>query len=510
MNPSMHIMKNLGGSICSSQALIFASSQPYQELIRQGTDFLWNNILLFALLGIGIYLSVTLRFPQVRFLFPTMKKMVQAIIRREPAKPGSMTAFQSLATAVASQVGTGNIIGVATAIASGGPGAGFWMLVSAFFGMATIFAESVLAQLHVKTVHGEKVGGPAYYLENGLHSRFLAVSFAILCILALGVVGIMVQGSSVIESVNAAFGVPKAWVAIGLAAIVGFILTGGMNRIAKFSETVVPLMAFIYIFASLVMLLMNLPLLWPTIQAIFLGAFRPQALFGGALGISMQEAVRFGIARGLFSNEAGMGSTPHSHAVADVDHPADQGMVAMIGVFICTFCICLATAMVNLMAGSYQTNIPASEMAKEASLMTQHAFQNSFGTFGGGFLSIALSCFALTTIIGWYFFAENNIKYLFANSKFSFIRKNDKVAIVFARIAALGIILLSTVLEGDFIWTLADLFMGLMAIPNILGLALLHRQSKAVLLDYEAQLAQGAKPTWHGLDKAMALLPEKK
>lgn len=322
MNPSMYIIQNLGGSICSSQALIFASSQPYQELIRQGTDFLWNNILLFALLGIGIYLSVT-------------------------------------------------------------------MLVSAFFGMATIFTESVLAQLHVKTVHGEKVGGPAYYLGNGLHSRFLAVSFAILCILALGVVGIMVQGSSVIESVNAAFGVPKAWVAIGLAAIVGFILTGGMNRIAKFSETVVPFMAFVYIFASLVMLLMNLPLLWPTIQAIFLGAFRPQAIFGGALGISMQEAVRFGIARGLFSNEAGMGSTPHSHAVADVDHPADQGMVAMIGVFICTFCICLATAMVNLMAGSYQTNVPASEMAKKASLMTQHAFQNSFGTFGGGFHRIA-------------------------------------------------------------------------------------------------------------------------
>lgn len=473
---------------------------PFAQTVTSVKNFLWDNILLFALLGIGIYLSITLKFPQVKYLGGTLNKMIGGIIHKEEAKPGTMTPFQSLATAIASQVGTGNIIGVATALAAGGPGAGFWMLVSAFFGMATIFAEAVLAQLYRQDIRGEKVGGPAYYLQNGLHSKVLSHIFALFCIIGLGIVGVMVQSSSVVESINVSFGFGKSWVTVALAVIVSLILAGGMGRIAKFSETIVPVMAFAYVLASLIIILMNLTLLPTVLWSIVKGAFTPQAIAGGALGISMREAMRFGIARGLFSNEAGMGSTPHSHAAAEVDHPAEQGLNAMIGVFISTFLICLSTAMVNLQSGSYNPNIPASEMSKMADLMTQNAFQISFGKFGSAFLSIALSCFALTTIIGWYFFAEANVK---------FIYKDSRLAVSLFRAVSIGFLLVGPLIGGEFVWTLADLFMGLMALPNVVGLAALNRQTRFVLQDYLDQQKQGKKLSWQGLPAELGGTKEK-
>lgn len=460
---------------------------PFAQGILTFKNFLWDYILLFLLVGIGIYLSVTLKFPQLRYLFPSLKKMLGDIIKKKPSKEGTMTPFQSLATAVASQVGTGNIIGVATAIAAGGPGAGFWMLVSAFFGMATIFSEAVLAQIYRTKIHGETCGGPAYYLKNGLHSRFLSTFFAIFCILGLGIVGVMVQSSAVVQSFHASFGLPRAWVTLALAVIVGIILAGGMGRIAKFSETVVPFMAFAYIFASLVIICMNLGQFLPALLSIVQGAFAPQAIFGGVLGISIRESMRFGIARGLFSNEAGMGSTPHSHATADVNHPVEQGMTSMIGVFICTFLICLSTAMINLVSGAYDPTMPQAELSAFAELMTQTAFGLSFGRIGEGFLTIALSSFALTTIVGWYFFAEANVKFLFGRNKL-FVQSFRVISIFF--------LVLGPTLGGDFIWTLADLFMGLMALPNIIGLALLRKKTTACLNDYIAQSRAGREPLW--------------
>lgn len=454
----------------------------FREVVGFINTVLWDYILIFALIGIGIYMTVKLKFPQFTRLFPALKKMVAGIIKKEAVEEGKMSPFQALSTAVAAQVGTGNIVGVATAIAAGGPGAAFWMLISAFFGMATIFSESVLAQKYRETKDGELVGGPAYYIKNGLKSKGLAIFFSISCIAALGIVGIMVQSNSVAGSVSNAFGVPVIAVTIGLAIVVALILMGGMGRIASFAETVVPIMASAYIIGSIVIIVMNFSEFVPTLKSIFLGAFTPGAISGGVLGITVQQTVRFGLARGLFSNEAGMGSTPHSHAVADVKHPAEQGFTAMIGVFISTFLICTSTVMVNIASGAYNSSIPASEMVKSATVMTQSSFASGFGTFGGMFLSICLSFFSLTTIVGWYFFAESNVKYLI-NAK-SITINSFKALVITA-------LVIGTMIDPTFVWELADLTVGIMAIPNIIALFILSKEVKFILDDYDSKVLSG-------------------
>lgn len=472
-------------NLCSH--LIWGLQQPLLLLdaldsLKLVKNFIWDNILLFALFGVGIFLSIALGFPQIKHLFPTIRKMVQDIIAKKPAKPGAMTPFQSLTTAIAAQVGTGNVVGVASAVAAGGPGAAFWMLLSAFFGMATIFSEASLSQIYREERYGERVGGPAYYIKHGVKSKALSLIFAVLCIIGLGVVGVMVQSNAIVTSMNEAFGIPSAWLTAALLAIVGMILAGGMDRIATFSEKVVPVMAFVYIFGSLLIVFMNVGMLWPALKAMVVGAFSPEAIGGGVLGITVREAARFGLARGLFSNEAGMGSTPHSHAVAEVDHPAEQGFTAMIGVFISTFFICFSTVLVNLTSGAYNASIPAQEMILQAEVMTQHAFATGFGNFGAGFLSVALTCFALTTIVGWYFFAESNVKFIFGEKR---------VAVSLFRVISLAFLVVGTLVPGDLVWTLADLFMGLMALPNIIALILLWKQSRFILRDYEQGQKEG-------------------
>lgn len=438
---------------------------------------LWDYILIIALMGIGIFMTIRLKFPQFTRLFPALKKMLSGLTNKDKVEEGKMTPVQALATAVAAQVGTGNIVGVATAIAAGGPGAAFWMLISAFFGMATIFSEAVLAQKYRETKDGELVGGPAYYIKNGLHSKALSMIFAVACIISLGIVGIMVQSNSVAGSVSNAFNIPSISVTVGLTIIVALILMGGMGRIASFAETVVPVMAVAYILGSLIIIVMNIGNLLPAINSIFVGAFYPKAIGGGALGIAIQQTIRYGLARGLFSNEAGMGSTPHSHAVADAKHPAEQGFTAMIGVFISTFLICLSTVMVNITSGSYNSNISAAKMTETATIMTQSGFASGFGAFGGMFLSICLSFFSLTTIVGWYFFAESNVKAVF-NSK-------AKTLTIFKVIALLALVA-GTMIDATFVWKLADMFMGIMAIPNIIALFLLSKEVRVILDSYDS------------------------
>lgn len=443
---------------------------------------LWDYVLIFGLIGVGIYMTVRLKFPQFTRLFPALKEMVAGIVNKEEVEEGKMTPFQALSTAVAAQVGTGNIVGVATAIAAGGPGAAFWMLISAFFGMATIFSESVLAQKYRETKDGELVGGPAYYIKNGLKSKGLAIFFSITAIIALGIVGIMVQSNSVAGSVSQAFGVPVIAVTIGLAIVVALILMGGMGRIASFAETVVPIMAGAYILGSLAIIVMNYANFIPVVKSIFIGAFSPGAIGGGVLGITVQQTVRFGLARGLFSNEAGMGSTPHSHAVADTKHPAEQGFTAIIGVFISTFLICTSTVMVNIASGAYNIGISAAEMTQGATVMTQNGFAAGFGSFGGMFLSICLSFFSLTTIVGWYFFAESNVK-MVLNAK--------PVTINAFKGIVLTALVIGTVIDPTFVWELADMFMGIMAVPNIIALFLLSKEVKYILDDYDSKVAVG-------------------
>ncbi|MDO4594742.1 MAG: sodium:alanine symporter family protein [Tissierellia bacterium] len=452
------------------------------KIVEGINGILWNYILLILLIGVGVYLTIRLKFPQFSRVLPALKGMLSDIKNKKQCEKGTMTPFQSLATAIAAQVGTGNIVGVATAIASGGPGAAFWMILSAFFGMSTIFGEAVLAQIYREVKHGKLVGGPAYYIKNGLKSKFLSTFFAIVCIMAMGIIGIMVQSNSVVNSLHESFHLNMTVISVILIVLVGAILSGGMNRIGAFTEKVVPFMALLYIVGALIIVISHITALPTAIKMIFIGAFEPKAISGGVLGIGLKETIRFGLARGLFSNEAGMGSTPHSHAVAKTNHPAEQGFIAMIGVFIATFIICLSTVMINLTSGSYDYSISAAEMTKDATLMTQIGFSTTFGKFGGGFLSIALTFFSLTTIVGWYFFALSNVKLLCGKKRI--ISKSFKfIVLIF-----LG---LGPIVEPDLIWLLADMFMGLMALPNIIAIIFLSNKIIYVLKDYDQCVKNG-------------------
>ncbi len=437
------------------------------NLVTKVNGILWNNILIYALLGVGILYTVILRVPQISKIVPGFKQTFGGLFKKDKVVvEGQMTSFQALSTAIAAQVGTGNLAGVATAIAAGGPGAIFWMWVSAILGMATNFGEAVLAQKYSTIIDGEKTGGPAYYLARGVKSKFLAGFFAVSIIIALGFVGSMVQSNSIASAVNSAFGINEIVVGVATAIIVGLILVGGMKRIASFAEIVVPFMAGLYIIGSLVILIKFRGETLGAFKSIFEGAFTTQAAVGGAIGITVKQAVRFGIARGLFSNEAGMGSTPHAHAVANVAHPAQQGMTAMIGVVIDTGVICTATALINIVTG-------ASGLGLNGIEMTQRAFEIGLGKFGLSFIAVSLFFFALTTIIGWYFFGEANIKYLFG-----------KKGIKPYRIIVIGFIILGSFMKVELVWDLADMFNGLMVIPNIIGLVILAPQASKILKDY--------------------------
>lgn len=328
------------------------------DIVDKLNWLLWDNLLIFLLLGTGLYYSFRLKFVQVRRIGTINQYVFGEIFKKsDKADADGMTSFQALATALAAQVGTGNLAGVATAIASGGPGAIFWMWVSAFFGMGTIFGEAVLAQKYADRIDGEVVGGPAYYLKKGVNSNFLAGFFAVTIIVALGFVGNMVQSNSIAIALNSAFNIPS-WIGGVITAIIaGLILIGGISRIASFTELIVPIMAILYIIGSIIILLLNYSQIIPAFKLIFTSAFTPQAAVGGVLGVKVKETIRYGISRGLFSNEAGMGSTPHAHAVAKVKHPAEQGLVAIFGVIFDTLIICTITALINIMTGAYDQGL---------------------------------------------------------------------------------------------------------------------------------------------------------
>ena len=441
------------------------------SIVGKINSFLWDFALLFLLCGTGIYFTIRLKFVQIaKFKDGWDRTFGGLSLRGKAAGKEGMSSFQSLATAIAAQVGTGNLAGAATALIAGGPGAIFWMWLSAFFGMATIFVEASLGQQY-KTVteSGNAIGGPAYYIKaafKGPFGKFLAGLFAIFIILALGFMGNMVQSNSISGAfVNAFPQIKPIYIGIACALVAAFIFIGGLKRIASFAEKTVPIMALFYIIGSVIILIMNIKNLPSSIVLIFTSAFNPQAVIGGGLGIGVQQAMRYGVARGLFSNEAGMGSTPHAHALAKVKHPCEQGVVAMIGVFFDTFIVVTLTALVILSSDILQTKIypldtvsAIPETLKGVGL-PQAAFSNGFGFFGVVFVAVCLLFFAFTTIIGWYFFGEQNVKYLFG----------EKAVKVYA-VLVVGFILLGSVLKVDLVWDLADCFNGLMVIPNLLGI----------------------------------------
>ena len=457
------------------------------NIVAAVNDVLWNKylLLLFLLLGSGIFFTIRTGFVQIRKFGEGMRLVFGNIsLKGKAAGKDGMSSFQALATAIAAQVGTGNIAGCASALVSGGPGAVFWMWVSAFFGMATIYGEAVLAQKYKQVAEdGSVSGGPIYYIKaafQGVLGKVMAAFFAVAIILALGFMGNMVQSNSIGDAFFTAFGVPKLATGIVIAAISAFIFLGGVKRIASITEKLVPIMAIFYICGSLIAIGMNAGNILPALKSIFVGAFTPQAVMGGAIGISIKEAIRFGVARGLFSNEAGMGSTPHAHAMAKVEKPQDQGAVAMVGVFIDTFIVLTMTALVILTSGMLGTTGADGQMLT-ATALAQAAFNNSFGTFGNAFVAICLLFFAFSTIIGWYFFGESNVKALF---------KGSKKATVIYGVIALVFIVVGSFQKVTLVWDMSDMFNGLMVIPNLLGLLPLTKVFLELMSDFEKQPAK--------------------
>ncbi len=437
------------------------------EIIEKINTLLWGPILIPLLIGTGIFYTIRLNFVQ-RLTGQAYKRVFKNIMRpSQKADAKGMSSFQALSTAIAAQVGTGNLAGVATALAAGGPGAIFWMWVSAFFGMATNFAEAVLGQLYKTEVDGQITGGPAYYIRHGIKSKFLAVFFALAIILALGFMGNIVQSNSIVEAANNVTQIPSIYIGIFVAIIVGAILIGGISSIASFTERVVPLMALLYVIGSFGVIILNFDNFFSALRSILIGAFSPQALGGGLLGVTIMNVIRYGVARGLFSNEAGMGSTPHAHAVAKVSHPGEQGLVALFGVTFDTMIICTLTALVILTSGAMDSGASGVEL-------TQIGFETSFGHLGTLFIAIAIFFFALTTIVGWYYFGESNIRYLFGAK-----------AIPLYKFLVLGCIIIGSKLNVDMVWELADLFNGFMIFPNLIALLILSPKVVDALKDYE-------------------------
>lgn len=458
------------------------------QVVTDINGVLWGFPLMALLAGFGIISTIYLGFPQIKYFGRSWKQAFGGMFSKEAKQEGSMSSFQSLATAIAAQVGTGNIGGVGTAIVSGGPGAVFWMWVLALLGMSTISVEAILAQKYREKRSGQLVGGPAYYIKHGLENKgmaglgkFLAGFFAIMIIIALGLVGNMVQSNSISGALNAAFGFKPLIVGIILAVIAALIFIGGMDRIAKFTELVVPIMALVYILGSIFILIKYGNMLGETFAAIFKAAFTSEAVLGGVTGYAVKLAIRYGIARGLFSNEAGMGSTPNSHAVADVKHPVQQALVAMVGVFIDTVIVCSATALVILVTG-------ANNSGAEGVGIAMAGFQTAFGNVGAGFLAVALTAFAFTTVVGWYYFGEGNVKFLF---------RDNKIALRVYQILVFIFIVVGASAKVEFVWQLADLCNGLMVIPNVIGLFLLLSEAKALYQDYERQMESGQPLTHH-------------
>ena len=456
------------------EALIAKLDSVLYPIVCDINTYLSNYILVFLLIGVGLWYSIRTRFVQVRCFGEGMRKVFGNLSLNGKKHDSGMSSFQALATAIAAQVGTGNIVGASGAILTGGPGAIFWMWVIAFFGMATIYAEATLAiETRVKNKDGSIHGGPVYYITTafkGGFGKFLATFFAIAIILALGFMGCMVQSNSIGECFQTAFGIPSWIVGVVLVIICGIIFLGGVQRLAAVTEKVVPIMAAIFLLGGLMVLAVRIKYIPATFGMIFKYAFEPQAIVGGTFGYAIKQAVSQGAKRGLFSNEAGMGSTPHAHAQANVATPHDQGVVAMVGVFIDTFVVLTLNALVIIctlytadgpLANGYVGDV-TSVLSKTN--LAQTAFGSVMGAgLGAKFVAICLFFFAFSTVLSWNLFGKINAIWLFG-------RKNAKTCTVIYTLIALVFILLGTMMSNDLVWELTDMFNHPTLIPHAIAL----------------------------------------
>ncbi len=435
-------------------------------IVQTINSYLSDYILMILLIGTGVFFTIRTRFVQVRCFSEGMKKVFGNISFRGKKQQSGLSSFQALTAAVAAQVGTGNLVGACGAILVGGPGAIFWMWVIAFFGMATIYAEAVLAQ-KTREVHsdGTVSGGPVYYIKTafkGTLGKILAGFFAVACILALGFMGSMVQSNSISTACNTAFNIPTWVMGIVIALLAAFIFIGGVQRLGAVTEKIVPIMALLYILGSFVVIFVRIKYIPETFAMIFKYAFMPDAIIGGSIGYALKQAISQGAKRGLFSNEAGMGSTPHAHAMANVEKPHDQGVVAMVGVFIDTFVVLTLTALVvisTLYAGG-GVLADGAEAGVNKNNMVQLAFSSIFGdALGNCFVAVCLLFFAFSTIISWNLFGRINMNYLFG-----------KHSNLIYSILAVAFVFLGSVLSNDLVWELTDTFNQLMVIPNVIAI----------------------------------------
>ncbi|KWU02266.1 MAG: alanine/glycine:cation symporter family protein [Vibrio toranzoniae] len=455
------------------------------DLINLMNDLLWGSILVYLLVGVGIYFTIRLGFIQFRHF----GHMFSVLRNSRKADSAGISSFQALCTSLAARVGTGNMAGVAVALTAGGPGAIFWMWLIAMLGMATSFAESTLAQLYkTRDNDGNYRGGPAYYMEKGLGMRWMGVLFSIFLIIAFGLVFNAVQANAIASAMNTAFDLERSYVGVGIVIISAFVIFGGIRKIARTAEIIVPIMALAYLLIAMYVMFANIEKLPDVLALIFKSAFGLQEAAAGGLGYAIAQAMINGIKRGLFSNEAGMGSAPNAAASATPypPHPASQGYVQMLGVFMDTIVICSATVSIILMSGEY---VPHGEVTGIE--LTQRALTAQVGEWGGIFVAVAIFFFAFTSIIANYSYAETNL---------IFLEHNNKKGLVLFRIVVLGMVMFGSLATLPTVWALADVSMGLMAIVNLVAIILLSGIVIKLAKDYNRQLDAGKVPTFDSND----------
>ncbi|WP_434294210.1 alanine/glycine:cation symporter family protein [Clostridium botulinum] len=451
-----------------------------ENFISVLNNYLWSYILIALLISLGLFFSFKSKFVQIRYfkeMFRLLGEGASKSAREEHKKKKGVSSFQAFCISTASRVGTGNLAGVAIAIASGGPGAVFWMWLIALIGGASSFVESTLAQIYkVEDEHGFR-GGPAYYMEKALNKKWMGIIFSILITISYGLVFNSVQANTISLAFEQAFGVNTLIIGLILAVLTSLIIFGGVQRIARATEIIVPIMAIAYVVVALFVILKNIGSI-PTIFSLIIeNAFGIKQVVGGSLG----AAILMGIKRGLFSNEAGMGSAPNAAATANVTHPAKQGLIQTLGVFTDTILICSATSFIVLISGSYlKSDLTGIQL-------TQTALSSQVGSWGNTFIAICIFLFAFSSVIGNYYYGETNIEFL----------KGSKTSLFLYRLCVIGMVLFGCVAKIQIVWDMADLFMGFMAIINLIAISMLSKIAFAALKDYDRQKKQGIEPVFY-------------
>lgn len=450
----------------------------FENIISTTNNLLWSYILIIMLISLGLYFSFKTKFVQIRYfkeMFKLLGEGASDSVKGKKEKKG-VSSFQAFCISTASRVGTGNLAGVAIAIASGGPGAVFWMWVIALIGGASSFVESTLAQIYkVEDDHGFR-GGPAYYMEKALDKRWMGIIFSILITISFGLVFNSVQANTISLAFEQAFGIKTIVIGSLLALGTAVIIFGGIKRVAKVAEVIVPIMATAYVLVALFVLFRNVTIIPKIFNLIIENAFGIKQVVGGGLG----AAVLMGIKRGLFSNEAGMGSAPNAAATATVTHPVKQGLIQTLGVFTDTLLICSATSFIVLISGSYlNSNLTGIQL-------TQTALSSEVGPWGNTFIALCILLFAFSSIVGNYYYGETNIGFL----------KGNKVWLFLYRAAVVGMVLFGSIAKVQIVWDMADLFMGIMAIINLIAISMLSKIAFDALKDYDIQKKSGKEPVF--------------